>query len=136
MESAHSTSGSWTRPGPMRHHEGSFVTLRAMPPIARVLLPALLFALFALPAPARSQVPPAPARPAPGAPAPARPVSTASKSPAADAAAAAAAKSKPVRNPSFYTAEVPLNSQNEKKSGMVRGLIQVITRLTGDTKAA
>jgi hypothetical protein len=119
----------------MRHHDGSFVAWRAMPPIARVLVPALLFALFALPAQSRAQAPAAPARPAPPAALPAKPASTASKTPAADAAAAAAAKSKPVRNPGFYTAEVPLNSQNEKKSGMVRGLIQVVTRLTGDTKA-
>src|SRR5438045_1990635 len=112
MGSAHSTSGGWTRPGPMLHHEGSLFALRAMPPIARVLVPALLFALFALPAPARAQALPAPALAAPATQAAARP---ASKTPAADAAAAAAAKSKPVRNPGFYTAEVPLNSQNEKK---------------------
>jgi len=116
----------------MRHHGGSFVALRAMPPIARVLVPALLSLLIALPAPAHAQAAPAAPRPAP---APARPAAApASKTPAADAAATA--KPKPVRNPAFYTAEVPLNSQNEKRSGMARGLIQVVTRLTGDTKAA
>jgi len=121
----------------MRHHEGSFVALRAMPPIARVLVSALISLLIALPAPARAQAVAAP-RPAPAHPAPAKPAAVPAR-PGADgtaAAAAAAAKPKPVRNPSFYTAEVPLNSQNEKRSGMARGLIQVVTRLTGDTKAA
>jgi hypothetical protein len=41
-----------------------------------------------------------------------------------------------VRNPAFYTAEVPVVSQNEKRAALGRGLAQVVVRLTGDPKAA
>jgi hypothetical protein len=95
---------------------------------ARVSVLALIAIVLAAPSLARAQAA-APARPAPAAkPAPGKPA-------AADPAAATA-KPKPVRNPSFYTASVPVGSQKEKRSGMQRGLIQVITRLTGDTTVA
>jgi len=105
---------------------------RAMPPSARVAVLALLTAVLAVPAMAWAQAAPAPARPA----AAAKPAPATAKAAASDPAGAAAAKPKPVRNPAFYTASVPLGSQKEKRSGMQRGLIQVITRLSGDTKAA
>ena len=104
-----------------------------MPPIssiaARVAAFALLSAELAAPSAAWAQAA-APARPAAASkPAPAA-------RPGAGDPAAEAARPKPVRNPAFYTATVPVGSQKEKRSGMQRGLIQVITRLTGDTKAA
>ena len=48
------------------------------------------------------------------------------------------AKPKPVRNPAFYRAEVPVSSQNagEKRGATVRALGQVIVRLTGNEQAA
>jgi len=102
-----------------------------MPPTtsiaARVAVFALLSVALALPAWAQAPAPPRPAA--------TRPASPAAKAAATDPAAAAA-KPKPVRNPAFYTASVPVSSQKEKRSGQQRGLIQVITRLTGDTKAA
>jgi len=93
-----------------------------MPPNISTGLRVAAFALLsvALAAPAWAQAP-APARPAAAKPAD---------------PAAATAKPKPVRNPAFYTASVPVSSQKEQRSGSQRGLIQVITRLTGDTKAA
>jgi hypothetical protein len=99
--------------------------LRAMPPIVRVVVLALVSAVLAAPSMAWAQAA-VPARPATEKPATA----------AAADPAAAAAKPKPVRNPSFSTASVPVGSQKEKRSGMQRGLIQVITRLTGDTTVA
>jgi len=103
-----------------------------MPPIARVVALLVLSAVFFLPAPASAQASPAaapkPARPAASSPVPPRTP--------ADAAGTAAPRPKPVRNPSFYTAVVPVASKNEKRSGMVRGLMQVVVRLTGDPKAA
>jgi hypothetical protein len=99
-----------------------------MPPIARVLALALLSAVLAMPVPASAQAAAA-ARPAATRPAaaPARP--------GADPAAALAAKPKPVRNPAFYSAVVPVASKNEKRSALQRGLIQVVVRLTGDPQA-
>jgi hypothetical protein len=99
---------------------------RAMPPIARFLAFALLLALFSPAGRAAAD----PADPSPSKPAAARPT------PAKPGAEASVARPKPVRNPSFYTAEVPVNSQNEKRAATVRGLFQVVTRLTGDPKAA
>jgi hypothetical protein len=98
-----------------------------MPPIARHLAFALLLAALA-PAGvlAQGSAPSAAA----AKPAPARPAAIQS------GADATAAKPKPVRNPSFYTADVPVNSQNEKRAATVRGLFQVVTRLTGDPKAS
>jgi len=99
-----------------------------MPPIARFFALALLFAaavgpVLADPDPQATR--PAPARPAAAKPTPARP----------GEAATATAKPKPVRNPAFYTAQVPVSSQNEKRAALARGLAQVIVRLTGDPKA-
>jgi hypothetical protein len=100
-----------------------------MPPTARVVVLALITAVLAAPSLAWAQ-----------AAAPARPVAPAAKpapgKPASADPAAATAKPKPARNPTFYTASVPVGSQKEKRSGMQRGLIQVITRLTGDTTVA
>ncbi len=90
-----------------------------MPPIARVLVPLLLALAALLPLHATAQSATAPS--APGR--------------AADASKPAP-RPKPVRNPSFYTAQVPVNSQNEKRVATVRGLMQVIVRLTGDLGAA
>jgi hypothetical protein len=95
-----------------------------MPPIARFAALALLFAVASGPLRADPQA--APARPAAAKPAAARPGDP----------AAPAAKPKPVRNPAFYTAEVPVASQNEKRSALGRGLAQVVVRITGDPKAA
>ena len=96
-----------------------------MPPIARVLVLVVLSAALLVPAPVLAQAAPTATRPSPARPA---------ARPGADPEAAAA-KPKPVRNPSFYTASVPVNSQNEKRSAMQRGLIQVAVRLSGDPKA-
>lgn len=103
---------------------------RAMPPIARFLASTLLLVAIAAPVGAQTGAP-ATTRPAAPKPAAAKPVPG---KPGAEVAAAA--KPKPLRNPSFYTAEVPLNSQNEKRAGLARGLAQVVVRLTGDPKAA
>ena len=84
-----------------------------MPPIARVVALALLLAAFG---PARAEQAAAPR--------------------AGAAAPAAASKPKLVRNAAFYTAQVPVRSQNEKRAALGRGLAQVIVRLTGDPKAA
>lgn len=48
------------------------------------------------------------------------------------------AKPKPARNPSFYTAEVPINSQSaaEQHAAKARGLAQVAVRLSGTPAAA
>ncbi|MEO8160211.1 MAG: DUF2066 domain-containing protein [Arenimonas sp.] len=96
--------------------------------IARLLAFALLLAVFA-PAGWAAQDPatrPAAAKPVAAKPAPG----------GVDADAAAAARPKPARNPSFYTANVPVNSQNEKRAATVRGLFQVVMRLSGDPQAA
>lgn len=45
-------------------------------------------------------------------------------------------KPKAVRNPSFYSAEVSVNSQNEKRGATMRALGQVVVRLTGNPQAA
>ena len=84
-----------------------------MPPIARFVALALLLAAFG---PARAEQAAAPR--------------------AGAAAPAAASKPKLVRNAAFYTAQVPVRSQNEKRAALGRGLAQVIVRLTGDPKAA
>ena len=99
-----------------------------MPPIARLLALALMLAAPFVPAHADPQAQrPAGSRPAPATrPAAAKP----------GEAAAPAAKPKPVRNPGFYTAQVPVVSQNEKRAAMARGLAQVVVRLSGDPKAA
>lgn len=98
-----------------------------MPPIARVTALALLlaFASAAVPALATAQaLPPAKAKAAATAPAtlPGQPVP----------------KPKPVRLPSFYTAEVSVSSQNasERSGATVRALMQVLVRLTGNPQAA
>ena len=106
-----------------------------MPPIARVAVLALISALICAPALVQAQAAAAP-RPAAAKPAPAKPAARPAGATASAEGATAATKPKPVRNPSFYTARVPVGSQKEKKSGMARGLIQVVTRLTGDTQAA
>ena len=49
---------------------------------------------------------------------------------------APASKPKPVRNAAFYTAEVPVDSQNERRGATIRALGQVIVRLTGNPQAA
>jgi hypothetical protein len=48
------------------------------------------------------------------------------------------AKPKPLRNPSFYTAEVSVSSQNaaERHGATVRALVQVVVRLTGNPLAS
>ena len=46
-----------------------------------------------------------------------------------------AGPARPARNPSFYRADVPVVSQSEKRSALIRGLGQVVIRLTGDLKA-
>jgi hypothetical protein len=85
-----------------------------MPPTARFVALALLLAALA---PARAEQGPVPL--------------------AGEAAATTATSAaKPVRNPAFYTAQVPVSSQNEKHVALGRGLAQVIVRLTGDPKAA
>jgi hypothetical protein len=101
-----------------------------MPSIARVAALVLLSAVLGMPAPAGAQSAAAP-RPAPTRPA-AKPVPA---QPGADPAAAPLAKPKPVRNPAFYSAAVPVASKNEKRSALQRGLIQVVVRLTGDPQA-
>jgi hypothetical protein len=88
-----------------------------MHPIARFAALALLLAAFG---PVRADPAPQAARSA-GTP---------------TTAAAPAKPGKPVRNPAFYTASVPVSSQNEKRSALGRGLAQVVVRLTGDPKAA
>jgi hypothetical protein len=108
----------------MRHHGGSLPHLRAMPPIARVVASLLLSVALSASLPAHAQGSPAAARP------PAARPAAASAEPEA-----ASARPKPVRNPSFYSAMVPVNSQNEKRIATQRGLIQVVVRLTGDPKA-
>jgi hypothetical protein len=45
------------------------------------------------------------------------------------------AKPKIVRNPAFYTADVTLRSQGEKRGGLIRAFNQVVVRLTGDPDA-
>lgn len=45
-------------------------------------------------------------------------------------------KPKPVRNPAFYTAEVQVESQNERRGATIRALGEVIVRLTGNPQAA
>jgi hypothetical protein len=92
-----------------------------MPPIARFA--ALVLLLAAAFGPLRAAAEP---QAAPAGPAPAR----------SGDAAASTAKPKPVRNPAFYTAEIPVVSQNEKRAALGRGLAQVVVRLTGDPKAA
>ena len=56
----------------------------------------------------------------------------------ADAADAAkpAARPKPVRNPAFYSTDVVVQSQNEKRGALIRALGQVVVRLTGNPQAA
>ena len=44
-------------------------------------------------------------------------------------------KPKVVRNPAFYTTDVTVNSQNEKRGALIRALGQVVVRLTGDQTA-
>jgi hypothetical protein len=45
------------------------------------------------------------------------------------------AKPKIMRNPAFYTADVTLRSQNEKRGGLIRAFNQVVVRLTGNPDA-
>jgi hypothetical protein len=92
-----------------------------MPPIARFAALVLLFAAAFGPLRAAAEPQAAPAGPAPA---------------RSGDAAASTAKPKPVRNPAFYTAEIPVVSQNEKRAALGRGLAQVVVRLTGDPKAA
>jgi hypothetical protein len=47
-----------------------------------------------------------------------------------------AAKPKPVRNPAFYTTDVTVQSENEKRGALIRALGQVVVRLTGNPQAA
>lgn len=91
-----------------------------MPTIARLRLLALLLAACAG-TPAWAADPAGPA--APG-------------TPAAPDAAKPAARPKPARNPAFYTTDVTVQSQNEKRGAMVRALGQVVVRLTGNPQAA
>ena len=102
-----------------------------MPPIARFLALALLLAAAVSPVSANPD--PQAARTA----SPRPPAAVARPGdPSTAAGTAATAKPKPVRNPAFYTADVPVASQNEKRAGMARGLAQVVVRLSGDPKAA
>lgn len=93
------------------------------PRIARLrLLAVLLAACAGLPAWAAN--PAGPAGPAaPGTPAPTD-------------ATKPAARPKPVRNPAFYTTDVTVQSENEKRGALIRALGQVVVRLTGNPQAA
>jgi hypothetical protein len=101
-----------------------------MPPNARFVALALL--IVVLLAPAGAGAAPQATRPAPAGTAAAKPV----PSRPGDPATTPTAKPKPVRNPAFYVAQVPVNSKNEKSAATARGLAQVVVRLSGDPKAA
>ena len=62
--------------------------------------------------------------------------SAAPGTPATADAATPAARPKPVRNPAFYTTDVVVQSQNEKRGALIRALGQVVVRLTGNPQAA
>jgi hypothetical protein len=64
------------------------------------------------------------------------PAGTAGATVPASDPAEAAAKPKIARNPAFYTADVTVRTQGEKRAALIRAFNQVVVRLTGNPAAA